>query len=71
MNTSVNQFDEHLCTGYFLVERVAANIRAEFLTSVKHQPGISLALVIGTVGVDVKTLSGFEPQLLPIEKRRL
>lgn len=62
---SVRAYDPALSTDRFLIERMVASPRAEFIVGVSYKPGLGHALVIGRGGTAVEELKDYATLLLP------
>ena len=62
---SVRAYDPALSTDRFLIERMVASPRAEFIVGVSYKPGLGHALVIGRGGTAVEELEDYATLLLP------
>ena len=65
IRTSVRAYDPALSTDRFLIERMVASPRAEFIVGVSYKPGLGHALVIGHGGTAVEELKDYATLLLP------
>jgi succinyl-CoA synthetase beta subunit len=63
---SVRAYDPALPTDRFLIERMVASPRAEFIVGVSYKPGLGHALVIGRGGTAVEELKDYATLLLPV-----
>ena len=61
---------EHILE-HFLVEQMVPNVSAELLVGIKRHSALGLALVIGTGGVNVETISQYSLALLPATDREI
>jgi acyl-CoA synthetase (NDP forming) len=71
IRASVSRYDASLDTDHFLIERMIAAPRAEFIAGVSHKPGIGYALVIGRGGTAVEELKDFATLLLPVNEAQI
>jgi acyl-CoA synthetase (NDP forming) len=62
---SVRAYDPALSTECFLIERMVASPRAEFIVGISYKPGLGHALVIGRGGTAVEELKDYATLLLP------
>ncbi|MEM9499447.1 MAG: acetate--CoA ligase family protein [Pseudomonadota bacterium] len=62
---SVRAYDADLSTERFLIERMVASPRAEFIVGVSCRPGLGHALVIGRGGTEVEEVQDYATLLLP------
>ncbi|HAV08728.1 MAG TPA: hypothetical protein DCX13_07600 [Rhodobacteraceae bacterium] len=62
---SVRVYDPALSTECFLIERMVASPRAEFIVGISYKPGLGHALVIGRGGTAVEELKDYATLLLP------
>ena len=65
IKTSVRAYDPALPVDRFLIERMVASPRAEFIVGVSYKPGLGHALVIGRGGTAVEELKDYATLLLP------
>lgn len=63
---AVAGYDPNIGTDHFLVESMVSRPRAEFIVGIKQEPGLGLALVLGSGGTEVEALRNFVTLLLPV-----
>lgn len=68
---SVRVYDPALATDRFLIERMVASPRAEFVVGVSYKPGLGHALVIGRGGTAVEELKDYATLLLPAGRAKI
>lgn len=71
VRTSVRAYDPALSTECFLIERMVASPRAEFIVGISYKPGLGHALVIGRSGTAVEELKDYATLLLPAGRAQI
>ena len=71
IKTSVRAYDPALTTDCFLIERMVASPRGEFIVGVSYKPGLGHALVIGRGGTAVEELNDYATLLLPASRAQI
>lgn len=68
---SVKAYDATLATDTFLLERMVAQPRAEFIVGMKQEPRLGPVGVIGRGGTEVEELRDDVLLLLPVSKQQI
>lgn len=71
ITASVKAYDLKLSTDRFLIERMVASPRAEFIVGVSYKPGLGHALIIGRGGTAVEELKDYDSLLLPAGRAQI